>query len=745
MFLKILGGILILLMMSFAMQGQISGNVFEYSNGVEQSLIGVNVYWQDKSGGTVTDAKGYFKLNLSQSSNMLIFSYIGYENDTLIVNDSNLINPLKIVLSSTNVLTEVLIGERKAGTHISRLDPLNRQTINNEELQQAACCNLGESFETNASVDASYSDAATGSKQIKMLGLSGKYVQMLTENIPNFYGLATAYGLGYIPGSWMKSIAVSKGTSTVSYGFEGITGQINTWYKEPEKFSDYFYLNLLGSTSGKTEVNTDVTVNLSDKVATTLMFHAENNWLEHDENSDGFSDIPAIRQYNLLNRYTIHWNNNLTSKFGIQYLDESRRGGQLDFDHTLPLEEQTAYGIGIETQRALFFWKSGLTFKTPLESSLAFISSVSYHHQNSFYGQTIYDAEQYSGYLNLIYKADFFNEKHNIGVGISFKTDHYLERLNSIDLNRIENVPGAFLEYTVKPTNKIVIIAGFRADYNSIYGLFTTPRLHIKANLTGSTTLRASVGKAYRTGSVLAENSYLLASSREIIIANDLDAEQALNAGANITQYIYLGNKEISLQVEYYRTEFINQLVVDLDSDVDQIRFYNLTGQSFSNVWQVEMQYPFVRGMQFTAAFRYNDVRQTIAESLMEMPLTNRYKGLLSLSYKTPLNKWQFDATAQFNGPGRVPSTSDNIEIYQRPNHFDSYAIYNAQVTKYFKNWNIYFGVENLLNFKQENPIIAADMPWGDNFDASLIWGPVHGRKWYLGLRYNIARKPKQD
>ena len=732
--------LLLFALLPFMVFAQLSGKVNEKIDGKDIPLTGVNVYWHNKSNGTTTDANGFFSIEKSESSNLLIISYIGYISDTVFVSNLDFRNQISVILESSTLLDEVTIGERKEGNHISRLDALSTQTITGEGLKHAACCNLGESFETNASVDAAYSDAATGAKQIKLLGLGGKYVQMLTENIPNFYGLASSYGLGYIPGSWMKSIAVSKGTSTVSYGYEGITGQVNTWYKEPGTHNDYLFLNLLASSSGKTEINADASFNISSKVSSMLMIHAENNWLKHDRNKDGFLDMPAIKQYNLFNRYTIHWNPYFTSKFGIKLIDEYRGGGQTEFDHSKLWSEQSQYGIGIATQRAEFFWKSGYTFKTKVASSLALISGVTYHKQDAFYGNVLYDAIQYSGYVNVIYNTQISNAKHNMGVGISYKYDDYNERLNGMPLLRTEHVPGAFIEYTYKPIEQITVIAGFRADNNSIYGLFTTPRLHIKANLTGSTILRASVGKAYRTASVLAENSYLLASSRNIIIANNLDAEEAWNAGTNITQYISVGNRTITLLAEYYRTEFVNQLVVDLDTDKDQISFYNLNGESFSNIWQIEMQYPFVKGVEFTAAFRYNDVRQTIGEELREMPLTNRYKGLLSISYKTPLNKWQFDATTQFNGPGRIPSTSGNIEEYRRLETYEAYMVMNMQISKFFKHWEVYGGVENLLDFVQTNPIIAADMPWGDNFDASLVWGPIHGRKFYLGIRYNIPR-----
>lgn len=721
-----------LLLIPGLMHAQVTGTVSHAEGGSKKALPGVNIYWLGTSIGTVSDSTGRYQIDKPADSDKLIFSFVGFKTDTISVKQSS--KKLDVTLSASLLLDEVTIGERNTSTTIDHLDPLVTQRITSHELKQAACCNLGESFETNASVDAAYSDAATGAKQIKLLGLSGKYVQLLTENIPNFYGLASSYGLEYVPGHWMNSIAISKGTAAVSYGYEAITGQINTWYKEPARKADYFFLNLLGNSAGKTEINMDGTVKINDKISTMLLVHGGYDFTENDHDHDGFFDMPVVKRYILFNRYNVEWSPGFESKFGVKYLNESRQGGQ-------SRHLANPYIISIDTRRAEAFFKSGYTYNSDWHRSMAFISAYSYHNQQSVYGNTLYNAVQHSVYTNFIYTSDMDDAgKHSLQNGLSYKLDSYHETLNLSNTVRTEHVPGAFAEYSYKPGKSFTGVAGIRADYHNLYGFFITPRMHLRYSISGTTTLKASAGKGTRTPMVLAENAYLFASSRQINIANDLMPEEAWNVGGNISQIVPAGNREITIVADFYRTWFTNQIVVDLDSDINTLMFYNLEGKSYSNVAQIEVIYPFVKGMDFNAAFRFNDVKQEIGGVLREVPFTSNYKALVSASYKTPLKKWQFDFTAQFNGGGRIPSTIENPEPYRRGDRFAPYTILNAQITKYFKYWEMYAGSENITNFVQHNPIIAADNPHGEHFDAAMIWGPVHGRKFYIGIRYALQR-----
>ncbi|MFP4472176.1 MAG: TonB-dependent receptor plug domain-containing protein, partial [Bacteroidales bacterium] len=558
---------------------------------------------------------------------------------------------------------------------------------------------------------------------------------LMTENIPNFYGLSNSFGLMYVPGTWMESIQVSKGTAAVINGYESITGQINVEYKKPDA-SEKLYLNTFADSYGRLEGNLNTATRINDKWSTMVYGHASNNSSSDDHNGDGFLDHPLYTQYNVFNRWR-YVGEKFMTQFGFQYINEERTGGQVDFNENDERIITNPYGVNINTNRAQVFWKSGFVFSRPA-TSLGLIQSYTWHEQNSFFGLNDYDATQNSYYGNLIFNSYIGNTQHGYHAGVSYRYDDYDEMLSDSAFALTESVPGVFFQYTWSNPEKFTFIAGMRADFHNEYGTFYTPRIHAKYNLGKQTTVRASAGKGYRTAKVIAENTSLLASSRQLITTEPLEQEEAWNYGINITHYIDVLGRELTLSADFYRTDFVNQIIVDLDEDVSQIRISNLDGTSRSNSFQIEAGYELIERLDLVAAIRINDVKMTLNDELQQKPLVNKYKGLLNLSYATNLNKWQFDVTGQFNGGGRLPNTSMNPPEYQLDETFPGYTMLNAQVTRFFRNWSIYIGGENLLNFKQEHPILAADDPYGEYFDASMVWGPVMGRKFYAGLRYAI-------
>lgn len=729
---------LIILLTFFAVYAQakdIKGHVFDDDN---QPIIGANVYWEGTQQGTTTDVDGAFKLDTRKDVSNLVISYIGYT--TLVLPVTDLEEPLKITLKGEVALQEVVISERKMGMIASRTSVLQTQKITYDELCRAACCNLAESFETNPSVDVSYADAATGARQIKLLGLAGTYVQMLTENYPNFRGAASLYGLDYVPGAWMESIQVSKGTSSVKNGYEALAGQINVEFKKPPT-ADIFSVNLFGSDAGRYEGNADASWHINDKVSTGLLVHYSNDKMQHDGNDDGFLDTPLKEQVNLMNRW-YHKLDHYVAQYGVRYLHESRTGGQSTKHHDFA----DPYRVHLNTNRAELYTKQAYIIDKEKVESVALILSGSYHEQKSMYDRTPYNVYQNNVYASLLYEKEF-SKAHSLSAGLSMNYDSFDENLlqNNVSnvFDRTEVVPGAYLQYTYNLNDKLIVLGGVRADYSSLYDFFVTPRVHIKYNPFDWFHVRASAGKGFRTANVLAENNYLLSSSRKMNIADNLDQEEAWNTGLNLSFYIPLFGKELSLTGEWYYTNFLKQVVVDMDSDAHAVSFYNLDGKSYSNSYQVEATYPFFRGFTLTAAYRYTDAKTDYrnAEGVtqrLKKPLASDYKGLVTASYQTPLKKWQFDLTGQFNGGGRMPEPDATNPLWE-PN-FNAYTVVNAQITKYFRRWSVYLGAENLFDYKQSHPIIDAGNPRGENFDGSMVWGPVHGRKIYAGLRFNISR-----
>jgi outer membrane receptor for ferrienterochelin and colicins len=734
---RILLVLFIVLSIGFSINAQtVSGRVFEIQNNNKGPLIGATIKQENTTNGVVADENGQFVLELiPNKSYKIIVSFVGYENDTIDLTSSNKTD-LVIIMNDQKILGEVVVKGRRKGSSISRTKTRSIVNINENELQKAACCNLSESFENSATVDVSYSDAITGAKQIQMLGLSGIYTQLLTENIPNMRGLSTPWGLGYIPGSWMSSIQVSKGTSSVINGNESMAGQINVELKKSND-GEIFFLNLYGNQMGKMEGNSNVRFNLSDKWSTAILAHVEDRPFKQDQNGDSFIDAPLISQINLFNRYR-YINNAFRMQLGVKYLSENRKGGQMTFDADKPHSIENGYGIGVKTNRVEGFLKIGIISKNKDLTNIGLQNQFVIHNQTSFFGLNIYDAKQFSYYGNYMFQSYFASSKNQYTTGISIIYDDYNEVLNDSTFGRSEISIGSFFQYTYSNYNNLNIIAGIRLDNNNIYGLLFTPRLHLKYNINEQNAIRIGAGKGYRSPNLIAENTSLLATSKKIIITETPEIESSWNYGISYTSYIKINARELTITADYFRTQFINQIVVDRDNDPFIVYMYNLDGVSFSNSFQIETSYELFKNLEAKLAFRYNDVKTTISDKLIEKPLMNKFKGLLAVSYQTPYKKWQFDLNIQAIGNQRLPNTEFNPPQYQLGDYAPNYALINLQITRYIKNFDVYIGAENIGNYRQTNPIISSEDPFGEYFDSSIIWGPISGIIVYGGIRFRI-------
>lgn len=620
----------------------------------------------------------------------------------------------------------------------------NTQVISVGELRRAACCNLGESFTTNPSVDVNYSDAATGARQIKLLGLSGAYVQMLTENIPNLRGVAMPFGLGYISGPWMQSIQVSKGASSVKNGYESITGQINIEMKKPQ-LDPSLSVNMYYDSMNKLEFNADGNLHLGHNWSGGLLVHGENTFTAHDGNGDGFVDLPQVKQISVLNRWA-HFGTNHVFQGGVKLLGEWRRGGQSEHHHST-MSSDPLYTIGIDTHRAEFFTKNAYIFDHENDGNVALIASGSYHDQGARYGLKICDISQLELYTSLMFEHKWNDGKHALSTGLNWSYDnfHYNYRFDTQSTltadKQPEAVSGAYAQYTLNLDDKLIAMAGLRYDYNSVYGSKMTPRLHLRWNPSEVLSAHASVGKGYRSPHPLAEYGYLLASSRRLEIAPINDMESAWNYGGGLTVTTHPGDTKLSLSAEYYYTDFSRQLVADLNSDPHAALISVSDRDSYSHALQIESTFEPIKEISITAAWRYTGVKVDYGYGLVNKPLTSRHKGLLTVSYGPNMSVWQFDITGVINGGGDMPApytTGDGVLSWNPT--YKAFPQLNAQITRNFRHWSVYVGGENLTAFKQKIPIIDAGNPWGPNFDSTMIYGPIHGALVYVGFRYNVTR-----
>ncbi len=725
----------------------LSGRVFEIGEKNDTTALpGATLHWLKTTTGTNTDANGKFVLTKTAQTDLLVLSYVGFESDTTRIDTTQLF--ANFYLSKTKSLKEVVAVYRTSSSEFSFLNPMKMETIGQKELAKAACCNLSESFETNPSVDVNFADAITGAKQIQMLGLSGQYALITKENMPYLRGLATMYGLSFIPGTWIQSIQLGKGAGSVINGYESFTGQINTELQKPET-SERLFFNTYVNSSGRNEYNLNLAKKINDVWSTGLLTHFSNNPLKQDFNKDGFLDIPTGNQYNIMNRWNYQTRKGFEGQFGGSYVNDSRKGGQIAFDQTKHRTVQPYYGIGINSEKWDAFAKNGFVFVDKVETSMGLQLSFLQHKQFNFYGLNTYKGFQQTFYANYIYQGIISTTNHKYKAGASYMWDNVSEAYSLFKFNRQESVPGIFGEYTYSYLTHFNLVAGLRADYNNYYGLFFTPRLHLRYSFNNdNTVIRASGGRALRTANIFAENSSFMASSRTFIITPSntsmpygLNPEIAWNFGLNFQHKFKLDYRDAQLVVDVYRTDFVNQVVVDADNSPQQVLFYNLKGKSFSNTLQAEFNWEVHKRLDARIAYRFIDTRTQYSTALLPKSLLGRHRAFINLAYETRNQHWVFDFTTQWNGLKRLPNTESNPAGFARGNYSPDYFVLNGQITYKTgidRKFDIYIGIENALDKRQLNPIVSADKPFGPYFDASMIWGPIYGRMLYAGIRYKI-------
>ena len=641
-----------------------------------------------------------------------------------------------------NELNAVKVLGKQQGNYLSKVTPVKTEVISAAGLCKMACCNLAESFENSASVTVGYSDAITGARQIRLLGLSGIYTQMLDENRPVMRGIASPFGLSYIPGQWLESIQIAKGPSSVVNGLEAITGQINLEHRKPTA-EQPFFLNLFLGSSLRSEANVASSLQLNKKWSTVILGHFSTDPKGHDGNHDGFRDEPISRQFNIANRWLYQSDGGVQVRFGFKALYDDRLAGENGFSKDTP-RSLDIWGSNIKNKGLNGYLKVGIPLDKGNSQNIAVVADFSHHSLDSYFGMKDYNATQNSAFMNLMYQ-NTKNENHKFTLGISGQYDNIDETLsdfffvgpdqmrNMLYPGRVESSVGVYGEYTYHYGEKLSVVTGLRLDNNSEHGVLFTPRFNLKYSFVPDLVFRANVGRGFRSANIVADNLGMLSTGRAIVIDDKLDMEDAWTYGANITGYFPLGEGEkASLSFDYFRTDFNKQVIVDQERDYSKVWAYNLDGPSYTNTYQVDFNMEPLERFTTLATFRYTDSKVSLhGKGLTERALTSRYKGVLNLQYATRMNKWTFDFTAQLNGPSRIPDFAGGGES-------PVYGMLFAQVTKKLKNLEIYVGGENLTNYRQKHPIISADHPYSPDFNSTVIWGPLMGIKVYAGIRLTI-------
>ena len=741
--MKNLISIYLILISAVAGAQTLNGRIYGMDADSQMSpLPGATLVWLADGSGTITDPDGFFFLDFPGGEDLrLQISFVGYRTDTIKVDTWA---DVDIMLLSDLILDDVVIAEEKSALAINTSDGVNKITMNERELLKAACCNLSESFETNVTVDAEYTDAVTGTRTIRMLGLDGVYALITADGIPVVRGLASGYGLSYIPGTWIREIDLTKGPGSVENGYEGISGWINARMKSPgPQPAEKLFVNVYGNSLGRWEANANAAAGIGKSLHTGLLVHTMQSQLDVDHNADGFLDMPLGETYTIMNNWV--WNNSKHTEIraGAKWTAQDIQGGQLSFDPQQARDTLNGYGVGLDARRMESYLNAGYSASRP-ETVFTWHSTGIWHDQSAFYGLSDYSGQETYYRSDLSGGTYIGNTDHLVRAGVSFLYNRFDEQFRDLFMDRTEIVPGWFAQYQFKLKDKVSVMAGYRMDMHNLYGTFQTPRLHLRYSPTTKTTWRASVAKGYRVANVLVENAALLVSSRDLIIADDLLPEEAWNTGITYIRRFPLFNRTSSITADYYHTWFVNQVVTDRDASAQTILIDNLDGRSGSDVAQLEWNVEPVRHLDIRMAYRYTWSYSTFGGELMELPLVNRHRAMLNASWNWQEKGWQADATLHYFGSARLPDLSDNLLAADVSGRSPAYVQLMGQLTRSWDTFSWYAGVENATGYTQQDPIIGAGDPFGPNFDASVLYAPLMAARIYSGIRLVIQEKQEQ-
>lgn len=722
----------------------VTGTIKDDAN---EALPAASIYWWASDKGGVADLDGNFEIDADDTGvNILIASYLGYRSDTLQVTPGA---PVHFRLIKENDLEEVVIDGRRAGTVISSLEGIKVETLTQEELGKSACCDLAGCFETQVTVQPQTTNVITNAKELRILGLSGVYNQVLIDGFPMIQGLSYTYGISSVPGTAIENIYVAKGANSVLQGYESISGQINVELQDGGE-ADKFFFNLFANSFGETQYNLNYAVK-KEKWNNITTAHVALPGAKMDRDDDNLLDLPLLTRYTLMNKwkYGDDRKRGWSTKIGVRYLIEERIGGQKNFDADTDKGSNSVYGQSVNIAQPDIWTKT--TYRFDPQHKLSLFASGFYQDQESFFGVTQYNAKQTNGYASLQYDWDY-TASNSFKAGASFR---YLdieekiaftqpidvERSYDGDYHRREKVAGVFAEHHLQlMDDKIMWMAGIRADHHDTFGWKVTPRTLVKWNATPSTTIRANVGLGWRTVNLFSENVGLLASSRDIVIAEELKPEQAMNTGVNVTQKFERGILSGWASVDFYHTNFQNQIFPDYNVDATKAIVQNFEGTSISNGFQIETFVNLWEQFEVKAGYNLLDVYREVEGQKETLPFNPKHKVLLSTGYRPKSNRYQIDVHAHWYGEQRLPNTSSNPLEFQRPEYSEDYATFKAQFTYKVKRWDIYTGCSNIFDYRQKRPILSWENPFGQYFDTSSVWGPTQGREFYLGIRYKIEQ-----
>ena len=706
----------------------------------EEPLVGVRVWWRGGEEGAITDTLGRF--TLPEPPAYPAYLRVEGEEDSLLVPEkpAGLIEwvlPPRLMLS-----TQTITGRQPART-LSAQSMQSLETWSRTALTAAPCCNLSEAFQGTAVVDVSLEGSAMGLRQLRLLGFEPAHSPLLVENKPLSWSVGRPWNATLLPALWIDHLSLAKGIGSVLNGHDGPAGQIQI-----------FYLPETGEVSSTVELFSRTTGELLGALRhhdTTGRWRKlwlgqgggipwESGFLQ-DHNGDGFLDVPLYRQAQAhLKLYRRPASGGLV-EWEIGGLYDYRRSGQLFISEPAQIARIEGWAAFQTIRQVYASGRRGWVWQKGRGLSLLWHGRI--WQQQSYPGLAKYENMVPSGWLSLLYRQPIGDTRFLWNVGLSTYANHIVERLQDpvrLDSSwrRLEVVPGAVSEVSWTPSVRWSVVLGLRADWHSYYGWQGVPRLHVRWAYAEGGALRLSAGRAWRIPDPIAENLPFLFSARawHIEWPGWPPLESTWSSGFFWTQAVSLWDGTFRWQVDGLLARIYNLAVLDIE-DPWQARLYRGEKPASYQTLFMEVRYEWQDQLRVSVSYKHQEVWWPLRGTFQMRPLLPRDRLTCWVTANPLSRRWQVDLLAAYTGWIRVPSTAAWPETYERSTTGGFFWIVTPQLTYRLDQWEAQVAVENVFNYRQPAPVIAADQPFGPYFDHSLIWGPIMGRMASVALRYS--------
>ncbi len=680
--------------------------------------------------GVVADAEGRFQLlRLEAGEHVLLVSAQGYgaaERTVAVPQDG----VLSVQLAPDPVALEALTitGTMKAATVAA--SPVKVSVVPQAVLQRNATNNLTEAIQF---VNGLYTQVDCGvcyTNNIRINGMEGPYTAVLIDGMPLMSSLASVYGLNGINPSLIEQIEIIKGPSSTLYGSEAMAGVINVITKDP-RFAPRFSVDASGTTDAEGNIDFALSTEPGD-VSGFLSGNVAYNDVFVDGNQDGFTDFPLTRRGVVFGKLDVTREGRRSGSLTAKYLYEDRFGGVEAWNSDLRGSDQV-YGESIYTQRVevMGSWLPRWSDAVRVEGS------YSWHDQDSWYGDSRYDASQHIGFGNVLWGSTL--GRHDLLVGATARYQVYDDNTPATSSADRRIIPGALAQNEVTVSSNLTVLGGLRADHHEDHGAILSPRLAMKWNPWEHTAVRLNAGTGFRVVNLFTEDHAALTGAREVVIASELEPERSRSVTLNLNQVIEFGPNPMMIDVDLFHTRFSNKIQPDYDVDPDQIVYDNLAGHAVSRGVSLSFNQnvDFDRFL-YSVGLTLQDVYTSEGGVREDEFFAPEARATISGTYTFRTLPLSLDYTGSVTGPMRLPSYD---EPFTRPERSSTYAVHNVQGTwRLTDAAQLYLSVKNVTDYVQPSPLIAPGDPFSDDFDTAYVYGPMRGRHLLMGIRYGVAR-----